>query len=137
VGRARRRGAGEAPVRGAGTARAARRARARAVSRLARERGGGGGVIRKRDPRWQTAAERARVAAELIEEAESLTETSTIASPADVARANLPPPIRVELPVEPEPAPAEVPTATPPAEAVAPSPDEMLAADPANVAPLL
>jgi hypothetical protein len=39
-------------------------------------------VIRKREPRWQSAAERARVAAELIEEAESLTETSTIASPA-------------------------------------------------------
>jgi tetratricopeptide (TPR) repeat protein len=68
-------------------------------------------VIRKREPRWQSAAERARVAAELIEEAESLTETSTIASPADVARASLPPPIRVDLPPgvpaasSPEPAP--------------------------------
>ena len=44
-------------------------------------------MIRKREPRWQSAAERARVAAELIEEAESLTETSSIASPADVVRA--------------------------------------------------
>lgn len=58
-------------------------------------------MIRKREPRWQSAAERARVAAELIEEAESLTETSTIASPADVARASLPPPIKAELPEVP------------------------------------
>ncbi len=58
-------------------------------------------MIRKREPRWQSAAERARVAAELIEEAESLTETSTIASPADVARASLPPPIKAELPEAP------------------------------------
>src|SRR5439155_12984980 len=61
----------------------------------------GGRVMRKREPRWQSAAERARVAAELLEEAESLTETSTIATPADVRRAGLPPPIRVELPPEP------------------------------------
>jgi tetratricopeptide (TPR) repeat protein len=74
-------------------------------------------VIRKRDPRWQSAAERARVAAELIEEAETLTDTSTIASPADLARASLPPPIRVELPGAPaEPAPV------PPAPTVAPAP---------------
>src|SRR5690242_6888440 len=49
----------------------------------------------KRDRRWQTSQERARVAAELIEEAESLTETAAIASPHDVARDELPPPIRV------------------------------------------
>src|SRR5256885_1345779 len=55
-------------------------------------------VIRKREPRWQSAADRARVAAELIEEAASLTDESTIASPADVARAGLPPPISAELP---------------------------------------
>src|SRR3989449_8964124 len=63
---------------------------------------------------------------------------TTPAPPPAAPRPTLPPPIRVELPVEPEPAPAELPTASPPtAEAVAPSPDEMLAADPANVAPLL
>src|SRR6059058_3561907 len=49
----------------------------------------------KRERRWQTSQERARVAAELIEEAESLTETGAIASPHDVARDELPPPIRV------------------------------------------
>src|SRR5436190_18265647 len=49
----------------------------------------------KRDRRWQTSQERARVAAELIEEAESLTETGAIATPHDVARDELPPPIRV------------------------------------------
>jgi len=60
-------------------------------------------VIRKREPRWQSAADRARVAAELIEEAASLTDESTIASPADVARAGLPPPINVELPASTRP----------------------------------
>src|SRR5213595_4312184 len=49
----------------------------------------------KRERRWQTSQERARVAAELIEEAESLTETAAIASPNDVARDELPPPLRV------------------------------------------
>jgi len=56
-----------------------------------------------------------------------------------VARASLPPPIRAELPVappEPPPAPPGPPTLAP-AEAVAPAPDELLAADPANVTPLL
>src|SRR5438876_11095816 len=91
-----RRRAGAASVPGAGAAGAAGRAGARAVPLLAHERGGR--VIRKREPRWQSAAERARVAAELIEEAESLTETSTIASPADVARAGLPPPIPAHHP---------------------------------------
>jgi tetratricopeptide (TPR) repeat protein len=74
-------------------------------------------VIRKRDPRWQSAAERARVAAELIEEAETLTDASTIASPADVVRASLPPPIRVELPAAPT-GPADVA----PAPILAPAP---------------
>ncbi len=59
-------------------------------------------MINKREPRWQSAADRARVAAELLEEAESLSENSTIATPAEVARASLPPPIRAELP---DPAP--------------------------------
>src|SRR2546430_7135505 len=96
VGGVVRRRAGAASVPGAGAAGAAGRAGARAVPLLAHERGAR--VIRKREPRWQSAAERARVAAELIEEAESLTETSSIASPADVARARLPPPITVQLP---------------------------------------
>src|SRR2546429_7976244 len=60
-------------------------------------------VIRKREPRWQSAADRARVAAELIEEAASLTGEDTIAAPADVARAGLPPPISVELPLSAAP----------------------------------
>lgn len=65
-------------------------------------------MIRKRAARWQSAAERARVAAELIEEAESLAEASTISSPADVVRDGLPPPIRAELPASAGPSPAEV-----------------------------
>jgi tetratricopeptide (TPR) repeat protein len=93
-------------------------------------------MIRKREPRWQSAAERARVAAELIEEAESLTETSTIASPAEVARAGLPPPITAELPAPPAsagegasvPGPEALPTLTL---------DDALAADPDNVALLV
>ena len=46
----------------------------------------------RRERRWQTSQERARVAAELIEEAESLTQTGAIASPTDVTRDNQPPP---------------------------------------------
>src|SRR3954469_5227671 len=57
--------------------------------------GGGGSGTPKRERRWQTSQERARVAAELIEEAESLTQTGAIASPNDVARDQQPPPIRV------------------------------------------
>ena len=49
----------------------------------------------KRERRWQTSQDRARVAAELIEEAESLTETGAIASPHDVARDGQPPPLRI------------------------------------------
>jgi tetratricopeptide (TPR) repeat protein len=90
-------------------------------------------VIRKREPRWQTAAERARVAAELIEEAESLTETSTIASPADVVRAGLPPPITVQLPAPPI-ASSDDETADPAARPPAPPTlDDALVADPDNV----
>src|SRR5882762_4608355 len=114
VGGAVRRRAGAAPIPGAGAAGVAGRAGARAIPLLAHERGGR--VIRKREPRWQSAAERARVAAELIEEAESLTETSSIASPADVARAGLPPGDA------PAPGPAPEPTI-----------DDALAADPDNV----
>src|SRR5882672_4011298 len=58
--------------------------------------GGGGG---KRERRWQTSQERARVAAELIEEAESLTQTGAIATPNDVARDEQPPPLSVAQPL--------------------------------------
>src|SRR2546423_1174137 len=93
-------------------------------------------VIRKREPRWQSAADRARVAAELIEEAASLTEESTIASPADVARAGLPPPISAQLPVPSTPPGGE---AGPGAETpkAAPTLDDVLAGDPENVALLI
>ena len=93
-------------------------------------------MIRKREPRWQSAADRARVAAELIEEAASLTEESTIASPADVARAGLPPPISAQLPVPSTPPGGE---AGPGAETpkAAPTLDDVLAGDPENVALLI
>src|SRR3989442_1436341 len=96
VGRARRGRARAAPLRRAGAVGIAGRARAGPLPCVAHERGGR--VIRKREPRWQSAADRARVAAELLEEAESLSENSTIATPAEVARASLPPPIRAQLP---------------------------------------
>jgi len=54
--------------------------------------------MRKRDPRWLTASERARVAAELIEEAESLTRTGGIATPAEVSRDQRVPPVRMATP---------------------------------------
>lgn len=97
-------------------------------------------MIRKREPRWQSAAERARVAAELIEEAESLTDTSTIASPADVARAGLPPPVTAELPVPLRVSGAPVGTEPPadqPAQPAALSLDDLLVSDPDNVALLV
>jgi tetratricopeptide (TPR) repeat protein len=105
--------------------------------------GRGGAVIRKREPRWQSAAERARVAAELMEEAESLAEESTIASPADVHRATLPPPITVALPPEPLPpealplAPSAVAEPSSEPSPVPASLDDALAADPDNVALLV
>src|SRR5205823_12583391 len=92
-------------------------------------------VIRKREPRWQSAADRARVAAELIEEAASLTDESTIASPADVARAGLPPPISVELPLSA--APGGEAGAASDAPLVAPTLDDALDRDPDNVALLV
>src|SRR5213592_3636098 len=95
----------------------------------------------KRERRWQTSQERARVAAELIEEAESLTETAAIASPHDVARDELPPPLRLvhsvatpgptditdqlddAEPSEPGPPPApSQPPAPPPSSTVLPEP---------------
>src|SRR5437773_4853108 len=130
VGGVVRRRAGAASLPGAGAAGAAGRAGARAVPLLAHERGGR--VIRKRELRWQSAAERARVAAELIEEAESLTETSTIASPADVARAGLPPPVTAQLPGRAPPVPAEAWTLD--GSTAEPTLDAALPADPDNVA---
>jgi Flp pilus assembly protein TadD len=53
-------------------------------------------MIRKRAPRWQSAAHRAQVAAELMEEAESLTATG-IATPAEVKLSKLPPPLHVDF----------------------------------------
>ena len=93
-------------------------------------------MIRKREPRWQSAADRARVAAELIEEAASLTDESTIASPADVARAGLPPPISVELPVA-SARPGDEAGLGPDAPSAAPTLDDALDRDPENVALLV
>jgi len=53
-------------------------------------------MIRKREPHWESAAERAQVAAELMEEAESLTARG-IATPAEVKRSQLPPPLEVDF----------------------------------------
>src|SRR5207249_7347406 len=101
----------------------------------------------KRERRWQTSQERARVAAELIEEAESLTQTGAIASPNDVARDEQPPPLRVvhslatpapdrataklddEEPQEPRVPPPQLPPPPPssrPSEPPAPAADDPL-----------
>ena len=47
-------------------------------------------MIRKREPRWQSAADRARVAAELIEEAASLTDESNADGSAEWSATMLP-----------------------------------------------
>src|SRR5258707_1648733 len=101
----------------------------------------------KRERRWQTSQERARVAAELIEEAESLTQTGAIASPNDVARDQQPPPLRIaQHAVTPGPrdikaklddgAPSEPPPppAPPPAPPTAAEPPSPIADDPLYVA---
>jgi tetratricopeptide (TPR) repeat protein len=94
-----------------------------------------------RDRRWQSPKDRARVAAELIEEAESLSETGLIATPAELVHANRPPPIHVDEPrtaapvahvrvAEPAPAPDPAPAAAlnePPARVAASEPDEVTA----------
>ena len=49
--------------------------------------------MRKRDARWASATERAKVAAQLLEEAQALSEECAIASPAEVARSHLPAPL--------------------------------------------
>src|SRR5439155_22305549 len=90
---------------------------------------------------WQTSQERARVAAELIEEAESLTQTGAIASPHDVARDGQPPPLRIAQRVA-TPGPMDItarlhdgelePPARPatPAQAPAPAPPAFSASPP-------
>jgi tetratricopeptide (TPR) repeat protein len=75
-------------------------------------------MMRKREPHWQSASERARVAAELIEEAELLTTTGGMATPAELKRDQLPPPLVPELPLDhapgaDAPAPDPGPTAAP------------------------
>src|SRR5207247_11402240 len=89
-----------------------------------------------REPGWETAAERARGAARRLEEAEAPPGTASTASPADVARAGLPPPVTAQ---PPSPPPAAPPGDAPaPAAPVAePTLDDALAADPDNVALLV
>ncbi len=71
-----------------------------------------------RKRRWQSAADRARVAADLMAEAESLTEEAALASPAEVEREHLPPPLPLTRPLEAAtiaaPTPAPPPPAPPP-----------------------
>ena len=67
--------------------------------------------------RWQSAADRARVAADLIAEAESLTDEAALATPAEVARERLPPPVPLARPLDAAPTAAPVdppPVQTPP-----------------------
>jgi tetratricopeptide (TPR) repeat protein len=68
-------------------------------------------MMRKREPHWQSASERARVAAELIEEAELLTTTGGM-TPAEVNRDQLPPPLVPDMAAEP---PQPVSSLLPPA----------------------
>jgi len=72
-------------------------------------------MIRKRDARWASATERAKVAAQLLEEAQALSEEAAIASPADVARSQLPAPLHAAAE-----AVAAPPAPTAPAAQVAP-----------------
>src|SRR5256885_1438400 len=80
-----------------------------------------------RKRRWQSAADRARVAADLMAEAESLTDEAALASPAEVEREHLPPPLPLTRPLEAAtiaaPTPASPPVAPPP-----PRPDDPEAA---------
>ncbi len=73
-----------------------------------------------RKRRWQSAADRARVAADLIAEAESLTDEAALASPAEVARERLPPPVPLARPLDA--AATAAPVAPPPAPAPPPPP---------------
>ena len=72
-------------------------------------------MIRKRERRWRHAA-RERVAAELIEEAELLTATGALATPTELARTRLPPPVQLPVwPPPPVPDAVAAPSAAPPA----------------------
>jgi tetratricopeptide (TPR) repeat protein len=80
--------------------------------------------MRKRDARWASATERAKVAAQLLEEAQALSEECAIASPADVARSQLPAPLHaaaVEVTIAPAPVAAAPAPAAPVAAPSAPS----------------
>jgi Flp pilus assembly protein TadD len=70
----------------------------------------------KRERQWQSPRDRARVAAELIEEAESLTAHCLIATPAELLQATKPRPIQMPVitppPPGPDPAPAPAPVAS-------------------------
>src|SRR5439155_1003804 len=74
--------------------------------------------------------------AALLGAAESPTGTSTIASPAEVARAGLPPPVTAQLPA-PSPPSASAEPAAPDGVAAEPTLDDALVADPDNVALLV
>src|SRR5258708_27571338 len=105
----------------------------------------------KRERRWQTSQDRARVAAELIEEAESLTQTGAIASPNDVARDGQPPPLRFVQPIatpgpmdvtatlddgelEPPAPPPPAPPPPPPTSSAPPEPSPPASDDPQYIA---
>jgi tetratricopeptide (TPR) repeat protein len=75
--------------------------------------------MRKRDARWASATERAKVAAQLLEEAQALSEECAIASPAEVALSQLPAPLHVAA-LEAVMELAPVATAPAPAAAIAP-----------------
>jgi tetratricopeptide (TPR) repeat protein len=73
-------------------------------------------MIRKRDARWASATERAKVAAQLLEEAQALSEECAIATPADVARSQLPAPLHAaaaEVTIAPPPVTASPAAAAP------------------------
>jgi Flp pilus assembly protein TadD len=80
-------------------------------------------MIRKRDARWASATERAKVAAQLLEEAQALSETCGIASPAEVARNHLPAPLHAARETAAPPAPVAA-TAAPAAPVAPPAPAE-------------
>ncbi len=90
---------------------------------------------RRRERRWQSSQDRARVAAELIEEAESLTETAGIATPVDVARDKLPPPLRVEATAPVEAPRAKLDQDTPPSPPESAATPPLPSAEPAPPAP--
>jgi tetratricopeptide (TPR) repeat protein len=98
-------------------------------------------MIHKRDPHAESATERARVAAQLMAEAEQLTKTVGMATPAEVTRDQLPPPLAPALessPASPS-APAneerrvELPSPPPPPPPLPPEPQPTPRARPVNI----